>query len=275
MGKYLDMPRKPLKKRLRDKSRRFIWIKRQLSEKQRDEIRSWKEPGLGFVEEPKRVYPNGPLLAQVLGFVGSEGTGLEGLELQFNKHLEGQLKTVLLPRDARGRPLLNDGRSLTEVPDGADVRLTVDHEVQYTLERELFSVMNQFEADSAVGAVMDAQTSEVLAMANVPLVDLNDGHRVAAHLRRNRIVTDAFEPGSTMKTFVIAGGLRENLLKPGSRYYCEGGRMKIGDKWISEADVSKEKFEWLTVTEILAKSSNVGAAKVGFELGAERLYRVL
>ncbi|MBX3021146.1 MAG: cell division protein [Bdellovibrionales bacterium] len=274
LGSYLDMPAMNLKRRLRDKQRRFIWIKRQLSEKQRDEIKSWGETGLGFVEEPKRVYPNGGLLSQVLGFVGSEGNGLEGLELEYNKELLGQMKTIILPRDARGRPLLEDGRSLTEVPDGADLQLTIDHEVQFTLERELAGVVDHFQADTAIGIVMDAQSSEIVAMATLPVVDLNESHRYPQSLRRNRVVTDAFEPGSTMKSFVIAGALKENLIKPSTRFFCEDGRMKVGDKWITEAD-SNHHFKTLTVTEILAFSSNIGAAKIGFELGAERLNRVM
>jgi cell division protein FtsI (penicillin-binding protein 3) len=274
LGKHLDLPIRPLKKRLRNRERRFIWIKRQLSEKQRDEIKHWDVAGLGFVEEPRRVYPNGALLAQALGMVGSEGGGLEGLELQYNTDLQGQLKQVILPRDARGRPLLEDGRSLTEVPDGADLVLTIDHEVQFQVEQDLQQVIDRFEADSAVGVVMDAQTSEILAMANLPNVDLNEGLIKPPDLRRNRIVTDAFEPGSTLKTFVVAGALREGLIKPSTRYDCEGGRMKVGDKWIKEAD-SHHQFGWLNVTEILAQSSNIGVAKIAFDLGAEKLSQVL
>lgn len=274
LGKYLDIPAKNLKKRLRDRDRRFIWIKRQLSEKQRDEIKRWDIAGIGFVEEPRRVYPNGALLAQTLGMVGAEGSGLEGLELQYNSDLQGQLKQIILPRDARGRPLLEDGRSLTEVPDGADLSLTIDHEVQFQVEQDLAQVIARFEADSAVGIVMDAQTSEILAMANLPNLDLNDGLRSSQELRRNRIVTDAFEPGSTMKTFVIAGALREKLVKPSSRYNCENGRMKVGDKWIREAD-TRHKFGTLSVTEILAQSSNIGVAKIAFDLGDEKLSQIL
>jgi len=263
LSKMLGLPEKNLRKRLRDSQRRFIWIKRQLAEADRDKIKKWDEPGLGFIEEPKRVYPNGALLSQVLGFVGSEDRGLEGLELQFNKDLEGQLKRVLLPRDARGRPLLADGRSLTEVPDGADLELTIDYEAQFNLEQELHAVVEKFEASAAMGVVMDAQTSEILAMANLPLNN-----------SRNKLVTDAFEPGSTLKTFVIASALKENLVRPSTRFYCEKGRWKIGDKWISEASVH-EKFEWLNVTEILAHSSNIGTAKIAFDLGANRLFRGL
>ncbi|MGE3683620.1 MAG: penicillin-binding transpeptidase domain-containing protein [Bdellovibrionales bacterium] len=274
LGRYLRLPVTRLRQRLSDKERRFIWVKRQLTDKQRDEIKSWDQPGLGFIEEPKRVYPNGSLMAQVLGFVGTDGKGLEGLELEYNSHLQGQLKRILLPRDARGRPLLEDGRALTEVPDGADLHLTIDHEVQFTLEQELESVVNHFNADSAIGVVMEARTSEILALANLPSVDLNEGPKGPAFRRRNRVVTDAFEPGSTMKTFVIAGALREGLARPSSRYDCEGGRWKVGGRWISEAD-AHHAFDWLTVTEILAQSSNIGTAKIAFDLGEERLFRVL
>jgi len=274
LAKSLGINKVFLKKRLKDHERRFVWIKRQLSNVQKAEIENWNFSGLHFIEEPKRVYPNGSLMAQVLGFVGAEGNGLEGLELRFDKELRGQLKQVILPKDNRGRPLLADGRTLTEVPDGADLELTIDHEVQFTLERELQNVVEKFAAASAVGIVMDPQTSEVLAMANVPTVDLNEGYRDSSVISRNRVVTDAFEPGSVMKTFLIAGSLKENIVKPSTRYYCEGGRMKVGDRWVKEAE-KKEAFAWLNVTEILAYSSNVGAAKIAFDLGDRRLLQNL
>jgi cell division protein FtsI (penicillin-binding protein 3) len=181
---------------------------------------------------------------------------------------------VILPRDARGRPLLGDGRSLTEVPDGADLELTIDHEIQFALERELHSTVERFEATAAVGIVMDAQTSEVLAMANLPTFDVNEGSRFNNEARRNRMVTDVFEPGSTMKTFLIAAALKHQVVKPSSRYFCEGGRFKIGDKWMNEAE-TYEKFQWLNVSEILAVSSNIGSAKIAMDLGAEKLYQTL
>lgn len=274
LGRALKMSPASLRRRFNGPSRRFVWIRRQLDQKTRDEIKSWNEAGLGFIEEPRRIYPNGSLMAQALGFVGREGEGLEGLELEYEKILQGRLKRVLLPRDARGRPLLEDGRSLTEVPDGADLELTIDHEIQFTLERELAAVVKSFEADTAVGLIMDAQTSEILALANVPTVDGNDSASANRLLRRNRVVTDAFEPGSTMKTFVVAAGLREGLLKPSTKFNCEGGRMKIGNRWITEAEAD-HKFEMLTATEILALSSNVGAAKIAFNLGEDRLYKTL
>ena len=274
LSRYLGLSAATLKKTFAHRNRRFVWIKRQLNEKQRDEIKSWNTSGLGFIEEPKRIYPNGSLLSQVLGFVGSDGKGLDGLELQFNKQLEGKLKQIILPRDARGRPLLADGRSLTEVPDGADLELTIDHEIQFMLERELAAAVEKFGAVSANGVIVDSQTSEILAIANLPTVDLNEGTRVPEERRRNHVVTDSFEPGSTMKTLVITGALRDQLLKPSSLYNCEGGHFKVGDKWISEADTN-HKFNWLNVSEILAYSSNIGATKIAFQLGDQEVRRTL
>ena len=227
LGKMLGVAPNNIRRRLRDRHRRFLWIKRQLSEAQMQKIKEWEEPGLGFIVEPKRIYPNGSLLAQTLGFVGNEGSGLEGLELQYDKQLKGQMKQIILPRDARGRPLLPDGRALTDVPDGSDLELTIDGELQFVLEQELTKTTERFEATSALGIVMDAHTSEILAVANVPTFDLNEAFRFPNASRRNRAVADAFEPGSTFKTFLIAAALSQNVARPSSRFFCENGNIKL------------------------------------------------
>lgn len=267
---YLGVPWTQIYKKIRNKERRFVWLKRSMTDIDRDKISGWGIRGLAFIEEPKRVYPNGSLLSQVIGFTGSEGQGLEGLEMKFDDVLKGTAKHVLMPRDARGRPLVADARVLTNVPDGSDLTLTIDSELQFVLENELEKAIEKHEADSAIGVILDAQTSEVLALANSPNYDLNQAFSYGRSIRRNRVVTDAFEPGSTMKTFVVAAALKEKLVKPSTRYNCEGGRLKIGNRYISEADVH-HKFDWLTVSEILAQSSNVGVAKISFDLGAEKL----
>ena len=274
LGGLLGVSPNNLKKRIKDRRRRFLWVRRQLSEAQMQKIKSWDEPGLGFIEEPKRVYPNGSLLAQTIGFVGSEGAGLDGLELQFEKYLEGQLKQVILPRDARGRPLLPDGRALTNVPDGADLELTIDSELQFVLEQELLATTEKFNAQSAMGIVMDAQTSEILAMANLPTFDLNEASRFSQSVRRNRLVSDTFEPGSTFKTILMASALGQNVIRPNSRFFCENGKFKVGDKWINEADTD-HKFGWLNATEILAQSSNIGTTKIALDLGDKRFIKTI
>ncbi|MEK2646611.1 penicillin-binding transpeptidase domain-containing protein [Bdellovibrio sp. BCCA] len=270
LSKVLNQSYESVYTKIKDGSRRFVWIQRMLEQDKADEIKSWDMRGLSFVEEWRRVYPNETLLAQTLGFLGSEGQGLEGLELGYNQILAGNQKKVSVKRDARGRPLINDGLMFIENPEGNELRLTVDSELQYRLESELANAVSTFEADHAVGVILDAKTSAVLALASAPTFDVNKAGKAQAEYRRNKIVTDAFEPGSTMKTFVIASALRDSLVQPNTKFYCEKGSFKVGDRIIREAE-TKEKFEDLTVSEILAVSSNVGTTKIAFKMGADRL----
>lgn len=270
LAKILSQPSEALYSKIKDGSRRFVWIQRMLEQDKADEIKSWNIRGLSFVEEWRRVYPNENLLAQTLGFLGSEGQGLEGLELGYNHVLVGNQKKVLVKRDARGRPLIRDGLMFTENPEGSELRLTVDAELQYRLESELANAVSTFEADNAVGLILDAKTSAILALASAPTFDVNKAMKTQQETRRNRILTDAFEPGSTMKTFVIATALRDGVVQPNSKFYCEKGSFKIGNHYIREAE-SKEKFEDLTVSEILAVSSNVGTTKIAFKMGANKM----
>jgi cell division protein FtsI (penicillin-binding protein 3) len=263
LAKLLKMSRAELTSKLKQKDRRFVWLKRQISADEAKTIRKWEIRGLGLVEEPRRVYPNAQLLAPMLGFVGREGDGLEGIELKYNSVLTGEKRKVILPRDARGRPLLPEAGLLTNVTDGATLELTVDSQLQFIVEKELGDAVELHQADGAVGVVLDPRTGEILAMANSPGGE-----------KRNRAVTDAFEAGSVLKTFVVAAAIRDANIRPSTKYNCEGGRMKVGDRWIREAD-SQHEFGWLTVSEILAFSSNIGTAKIAMELGADRLRRSL
>lgn len=274
LKKILGVNFKTTYRQLKKKSSRFVWIKRHLDPKAVESVKALGNRGLGFIEEPKRVYPKETLLSQTLGFVGREGSGLEGLELEWDQHLRGQSRRILAPRDARGRPLLKDVRTLLDIPDGADLMLTIDSELQFILENELLNAMEKHEAQGAYGVILDANTSEVLALANAPQYNLNRATHFSRSIRRNKVVTDAFEPGSTMKTFVVAGALKEGLVKPSTKINCEGGRMRVGNRWIKEAD-EQHRFNELTVTEILAQSSNVGVAKIAFQLGDDHLKKIL
>lgn len=254
--------------KIRDHHRRFVWIDRTLDPETADRVRALGIRGLSLVQEWRRVYPNESLLAHTLGFLGVEGQALEGLELQYDESLRGNLKKVVVRRDARGRPLVADGLLFQQNPDGNDLKLTIDSEIQYILESELRQAVSEFEADSAVGIVLDAKTSAIRAMSTVPVFDANRALKVGADVRRNRAMTDAFEPGSTLKTFVLASALREKKIHANSKFFCENGTYKIADRTIRD-DV--HKYGWLTVSEILAFSSNIGAAKIAFQLGAETL----
>lgn len=260
--------------KIKDGNKRFVWISRRLSREKADRIKAWDIKGLSFIEEWKRVYPNESVLASTLGFVGQEGQGLEGIEKQFDETLHSNNQNFNVRRDARGRPLVTEGLIFADNPDGHDLKLTIDSEIQYALENELSAAVRQFDADSAVGVVLDVSTSAVRAMASVPSFDANAALQVSPELRRNRAVTDAFEPGSTMKTFVVAAALREKLLQPNSKIYCENGSFKVGDRIIREAD-EKHRFGWLTMTEILAHSSNIGTSKIAMQLGQDKLRSTL
>lgn len=269
LSKILRVPASHILPKLQGE-RRFVWIERQLSRESRDKIENLKITGLGFVEEGKRVYPHESLLAQTLGFVGQEGQGLEGLEKKFEKELRGESLRMAVPRDARGRPLLANGQLFSERPGGATLHLTIDQEIQYFLEHQLAQATEDHEADRAMGVVIDPQTGEVLALASTPAFDANNAIKVNPEFRRNPIFTDAYEPGSTLKTFTIAAALREGFAQPNTRIYCEKGRMQVDDRWIRESD-PKHKWEWLTVNQILEVSSNIGVTKIAFDLGAEKL----
>lgn len=274
LAKKLGYSSQYIYSRIKDRQRRFVWIKRKLKKEFVDSIKALRLRGLGVVEESERVYPNEKLLSQVLGFVGGEGQGLEGLELKYDDKLRGESRKIKIERDARGRPLLVDGRVFTDAPAGFDLTLTVDAELQYRLERELASAVSVHEADSAVGIILDAQTSEVLAMGHAPTFDSNQIQKYPRESWRNRSITDAFEPGSTIKSLVVAGALRDGSLKPNKKYFCENGHFKIGRRVIREADRS-HSFGLITATEILAHSSNIGTAKIAFEMGEEKVEKIL
>ncbi len=260
--------------KIKDNSKRFVWLQRLMEDDKAEQIKRMDVRGLQMVEEFKRIYPNENLLSQVLGFVGQEGQGLEGLELSFNQALQGNKKKVTVRRDARGRPLVADGLIFAENPDGAEIKLTVDSDLQHVLETELESSINEFNADNATGIILDAKTSAILAISSAPSFDANRGSKLKPEQRRNRAVTDTFEPGSTMKSFLIGTALREKILQPNTKYNTEMGHFMVGDRLIREAE-TKEKWASLTVSEILAYSSNIGSTKIAFDLGSEALQKGL
>lgn len=260
--------------KLKDQSKRFVWIDRLVTVSQVEELKALKVRGLGFVEEWKRVYPNDHLLSTTLGFTGKEGQGLEGLELSYDKILKGESKKVSLRKDARGRPLIQDGMLFTETPQGKEIKLTIDSDLQYFVETELKQAVINHEAEAAYAVVLDAKTSAIRAIASLPHFDANLPEKSSSSERRNKTVTDTFEPGSTLKTFIIAEALEEKLYQPNSKIFCENGSFKIGKRIIREAD-SKHAQGLITVSEILAYSSNVGTSKIALKLGDEKIRETL
>ncbi len=256
--------------KIKDGSKRFIWLDRLINTTTADEIRSLKVRGLGLVEEWKRVYPNDSLLASTLGFVGKEGQALEGIELHHDRILRGEKKKVSLRRDARGRPLIQDGLLFTETPQGKEMKLTVDADLQYFVEAEMATAIKKYDADGGWAVILDVKTSAIRAIASLPTFDANKPSATSSIVRRNRSVTDTFEPGSTLKTFVIADALERKILKPNSKIFCENGAFKIGKRIIREAEKDHAQGT-ITVSEVLAYSSNIGTSKIALMLGDQKL----
>lgn len=257
LARMLNIPVGPLRTKLKS-DRGFVWIKRQLSETEQNAVEELldRQPALtlslGLSKESKRFYPNQTLAAQLLGFTGLDSNGLEGVELFYEKDLAGVAETKQY----------SDGRTLV---------LTIDKALQYTLEEELSQGLKTTGAIAATGIVMDATNGDILAMASAPSFNANKFSGSTAEARRNRSVTDTYEPGSTMKSLLVAGALEEGTINSKTKVFCEYGKMQIGKHWVNESE-AKDKWGWLRVGEVLQHSSNVGATKIGFLYGPNNIF---
>jgi cell division protein FtsI (penicillin-binding protein 3) len=214
------------------------------------------------------VYPMQTVAAQVLGFAGTDNTGLAGIELQYDKQLSGTPGSEVVVRDTTGKLALKTLKATQPVP-GQDVRLTIDRDIQYAAERTLDQTVRAFQAKGAVAIVMNPKTGEIYAMANAPLVNSsNFGVDPAAD--RNRAVTDAFEPGSIFKTVTVAGALSEHLVTPETKFTLPP-TIKVADRVIHESHARGTVT--YSVRDILTYSSNVGAVTIGEKLGKDRLLK--
>lgn len=257
-------------KRLR-RDKLFVWIKRHVTPQQAQKVAELGIPGVRLQREPKRYYPNGTLASHLLGFVNVDGEGIAGLELSQNESLKGLERNVRALRDSRGRVVFADTFFEEHSVLGSDIELSIDRMIQHIAERELTLAAHTFEAKAASVVVMDPQSGDILAMANYPTFDPNRPGAFPVDARRNRAVTDPYEPGSTLKQFTIAGALSRGVIRPDERFDCQEGAMDIGEDTIHDT----AKHGLLTPAKILAKSSNIGAAKIGAELGKKNLFRTL
>lgn len=271
LAKTLGLPYKPLYKKLSKKNSRFVWLARLLEEPQKNKILEWKEKGLGFHEEFKRVYPNKNGLSHTMGFVGSDGRGLEGIEARYDDQLNSDAEVYSLPKDARGRFLVEDGWLFMSKRDGDDLILTVDLDLQFQVEQELKKAIEHHKADGAWAIVMDPKTSEILAMAAAPDYDLNQALYTPSARRRNKILSDVYEPGSTVKTIFLAAAIENKIIEPNSEIDISDGKIEIDGRTIHESDNDK-KYQKLSVGEILAYSSNVGISKVALRMKDQQIY---
>lgn len=262
-----ELPYQKLKD-LVQKRTKYTWLARKISLNE-DQLKKLKKLDKIFFEShSQRVYPNKELLAQTIGYVGIDNTGLAGLENSLNTVLKGKPQIVKYIRDAKGRPIKYETK-LSDVPS-PDVELSIDKDIQGALESYLKEAVDYHGAYRGGAGVMDAETGEILAIANYPSFDPNKASSFPQENRKLAFVTDPFEPGSIFKTITVASALENKIARPDTKYFCEYGRIKVQNHWVSEAE-SHEKFEWLTVSEILKYSSNVGTTKLAFNIKYPKL----
>lgn len=244
----------------------FIWVARSIDDRAAQEIAAQKARGVYLTHEFGRLYPNNHLAGQLLGFTDLDGNGIEGVERARNSDLAGGRAEYVVQRDAAGRRLFLDAEGREMDIDGRDVTLTIDAHIQDLAEAALARAVEHNNARAGTCLVVDVPTGELLALANYPFFNPNVYRKQPADVMRNRAAMDMFEPGSTMKPFLVAAALQEKRIKPESRYFCENGKWKFKSHVIND-DI--HSYGWLTVNEIIRYSSNIGTAKIGMDLGAQ------
>jgi cell division protein FtsI/penicillin-binding protein 2 len=265
LSNLLGVDRQTLAKRLKS-GKRFVWVKRKVDGKTIRKVEKLKLPGTGFVPESDRVYPRGSIASHLIGFVDIDNHGLSGVEKEYERFLTSRGGKIRVSTDARGNILLA-GDQLES--SGNSIVLTIDEMLQFTVEKALDNAVHQWKAKSASAVIMNPYTGEILAMANRPTFDPNSPGRYRAISRRNRAITDVFEPGSTFKVVTAAAVLEEGLFGPNSRFDCSDGYIVVGRKRIRD----DHENGILTMTEVIQKSSNVGTIMMAKRLGEERIYK--
>ncbi|MGZ8255040.1 MAG: peptidoglycan D,D-transpeptidase FtsI family protein [Burkholderiaceae bacterium] len=266
LARLLGMNPAELKRRLADDDRSFVYLRRQVDTEIADRIAKLKIPGVHSSREFKRHYPEGPTSAHIIGFTNVEDRGQEGIELAHEKQLAGRSGSRRVIKDRLGRIVEDDW--LREPFDGRDLALSIDNRIQYIAHSALKGALERYRAKAGAAVVLDVQSGEVLALANLPTYDPNARGRLSGDAIRNRVLTDTFEPGSTMKPFSIVAALEAGKVRPETKIQTAPGKLTIGNRTIGDA----HPHGLLSVEDVVAKSSNVGTAKIALELPAQTLW---
>ncbi|HEV2883775.1 MAG TPA: penicillin-binding transpeptidase domain-containing protein [Pyrinomonadaceae bacterium] len=264
----IGLDQKDLRNRIteaREAGRRFIWAARRLTPEQAQKLETMRLTGVHTRKEPKRFYPNGPLAANVLGFVGLDGNGLAGIEQVYNEKIIGAPGKLFIEKDSRGRAYES-----TEIPGqpGQTIVLTIDQSIQYHAEAALTTAIAQSNAKSGTAIVLDPHTGEILALANAPTFDPNDAGSATPALRANWALQHIYEPGSTFKVVAFSAAIEKGLAKPNDLIDCQMGSITVAKRVIRD----HKPFGTLTVADALAKSSNVATIKLGLRVGDQTMY---
>jgi len=254
----------------RDKA--FVWIKRQLANDEALRLRALELPWVYLVKEPKRLYPAGTLASHVMGYVGVDHNGLEGIEAHYDPFIAGERGFQRIYRDGRGRVLYHHVLAYEPPRDGYELTLTIDAVIQAIAEEALDAAYRRWKAQGGSVIVLDPRTGAVLALANRPTFDANAPADLAPDVRRNRAVTDLMEPGSVFKAVVAGALLEAQRVTPDDRFFCEQGEWwTVGRRILHDV----KPHGWLTFREVVAMSSNIGMVKAAQRLEPPQLYHAI
>jgi cell division protein FtsI (penicillin-binding protein 3) len=251
------------------KDKAFVWLKRRVSNDVAEKIKELDQPHVAIMFENKRFYPTGTSLSNILGFCNIDEQGIDGLELHRNSYLSGKQGYKITKRDAKGREIVALEEKLIPAVDGHNLVLNIDEFIQYTVERELRAAFTQWHAEGASCVVLNPHTGEILAMVSLPNFDPNNMTESPVEARRNRNVSDYYEPGSIYKIITASAALNEALFTEEDKVFCENGEYHFTKRRVLH-DV--HPYGWLTFSEVIEKSSNIGVSKIGQKLGADLLY---
>ncbi len=263
-----DINRKILAK----KGKSFIWLARKLDENASARVAAVKDElgvkTIDFFTETQRYYPKGETASHILGYANIDNRGLEGIELKYDEYMKGEDIEVTFSRDALGNSM---SEGTEDAVAGNNILLTIDESLQYIVEREISNAMEEWKAKAAVAIMMNPMTGEILAMANRPAYNPNFPAGVPGDKRRNRAITDIYEPGSTFKSFLASAAIEEKIVRLDEKFDVSQGFIVVGKKPIRDV----HKHGVITFEEVIQKSSNVGAVKIGLRLGPERYYEYM
>jgi len=268
LARLLDMPEVELRKKL-DSDRTFVYLKRQVEMDTIAQIEKLKIDGIDTRKEYKRFYPQGEVMTHLVGFTSVEDVGQESIELAQQKSLVGAVGSRRVIKDRLGHIVEDVGLS-REPHDGKDITLSVDSKLQYIAFTSVKNAVEKFHAKAGAAVVLDVHTGEVLALANWPTYDPNDRSKLTGEQLRNRVITDTFEPGSTLKPFTVALALDEGRIKPSTLFDTGNGRFIVGDRTIRDTHAHGV----IDVSTIIQKSSNIGVSKIALSMPSEEMWNM-
>jgi cell division protein FtsI (penicillin-binding protein 3) len=270
LARLLGMEEREIARRLTGQDREFVYLKRHLAPDTSAQVVQLGLPGIALKREYRRYYPDGEVTAHLLGFTDVDDRGQEGIELAYQDWLSGQPGSRRVIKDRLGQ-VVEDAQSVRAPVEGRDLALSIDRKLQYLAYRELKAAVVQHHAKAGGIVAIDVRTGEVLAMANVPAYNPNNRTQLDVRRARNRAATDLFEPGSTLKPFTVAAALEARVVRPQTMVQTAPGYLVVGDATIHDAHPEGI----LSVSQVIQKSSNVGAAKLALSIPREQLWSVL